>query len=430
MNFLSIGRGILGIAILLGIAVLLSKNRRKIQWNVVVTGLALQIILAAGIMYVPFIQNCFEFAGKIFVKVMDFTRTGTEFIAGGLLDKQKVGYVFIFQVLPTIIFFSALTSLLYYLHIIQIFVKALAWCLRRIFRISGAEGLTVAGNIFLGQCEAPLLAKGYLQGMNRSEIFLVMTAGMATIAGAVMSAYVGMLGGNDPQVRILFARYLISASVMAAPGAIVLAKIIIPQTEPIQDGLSVNDISTGDNILDAISKGTVQGLKLAVTVAALLLSFIAMVAFFNYLSGDIIGKYTGLNNWLSEICGKPVVFNFQTITGWLFTPLAWVMGVDSSDITNVGSLLGTKIILNEFVAYTDLNILKNAGAFMQEKSIIIATFALCGFANISSIGMQIGGIGVLAPNQRKRLTEYGFLAMISGMLASCLSATIVGMLIS
>lgn len=266
--------------------------------------------------------------------------------------------------------------------------------------------------------------------MNRSEMFLVMSVGMATISGGVMAAYIGMLGGDDPTAHLQFAKYLISASVMAAPGAIVFSKIIIPQTESLSHiEASIPRDKAGKNILDAISNGAIEGLKLAVTVAALLLVFIAMVALLNYLLGDLIGHYTGLNQWLSEMAGHPVIFNFQTLIGWIFTPIAWIMGVCNADTGYVGSLLGTKIVLNEFVAYADLNILKNAGTFIQEKSIIIATFALCGFANISSIGMQIGGIGVLAPDQRKTLTRYGFLAMICGTLASCMSATIVGMII-
>ena len=430
LTLTSVLRGILGMCVLLFIAWLLSKDRKKIDWKIVVTGLSLQILLAFGMLYIPALQIFFEFFGKIFVKILEFTRQGTAFLAGSLLDTSKVGYIFIFQVLPTLIFFSALISLLYYLNIIQRIVQGVGWCIRKIFRLSGSEGLTVAGNIFLGMCEAPILVKRYLPFMNRSEMFLVMSVGMATISGGVMAAYIGMLGGDDPTARLQFAKYLISASVMAAPGAIVFSKIIIPQTEPLSHiEVSIPRDKAGKNILDAISNGAIEGLKLAVTVAALLLVFIAMVALLNYLLGDLIGHYTGLNRWLSEMAGHPVIFNFQTLIGWIFTPIAWIMGVCNADTGDVGSLLGTKIVLNEFVAYADLNILKNAGTFIQEKSIIIATFALCGFANISSIGMQIGGIGVLAPDQRKTLTRYGFLAMICGTLASCMSATIVGMII-
>lgn len=430
INLTSVLRGVFGMCVLIFIAWLLSKDRKKIDWKIVATGLSLQIILAFGMLYIPAFQYFFEFLGKIFVKILEFTRQGTSFLAGGLLDTSKSGYIFIFQVLPTLIFFSALISLLYYLNIIQRIVQGIGWCIRKIFRLSGAEGLTVAGNIFLGMCEAPILVKRYLSSMNRSEMFLVMSVGMATISGGVMAAYIGMLGGNDPVARLQFAKYLISASVMAAPGAIVFSKIIIPQTEPLShDKITISRDKTGKNVLDAISNGAIEGLKLAVTVAALLLVFIAMVALLNYLLGDLIGRYTGLNRWLSEMAGHPVTFNFQTLIGWIFTPVAWIMGVCNDDAGYVGSLLGTKIVLNEFVAYADLNMLKNASLFVQEKSIIIATFVLCGFANISSIGMQIGGIGVLAPDQRKTLTRYGFLAMICGTLASCMSATIVGMII-
>lgn len=425
----SLLRGILGMCSLIFIAFLLSKDRKNISWKTVGIGLSLQLILALGILYVPFMQWFFEFLGKAFVKIMDFTREGTAFLAGDLINTQKVGYIFIFQVLPTILFFSALTSLLYYLNIIQKVVSGIAWCLKKLFGLSGAEGLTVAGNIFLGQCEAPLLAKQYLPSMNRSEMFLVMSAGMATIAGGVMAAYIGMLGGDDPQARIMFAKYLLSASVMAAPGVIVFSKILIPQTAAIDTDIVISRNSVGKNALDAISSGAIQGLKLAVNVAGMILVFIAMIALFNYLLSGLIGHYTGLNAWLSSIMGKPVEFNFQFILGWIFTPIAWLMGVCDADITQVGSLLGTKIVINEFVAYADLSMMKTAGVFLQEKSIIIATFVLCGFANISSIGMQIGGIGALAPDHKITLTKYGFLSMICGALASCMSATIMGMII-
>lgn len=427
-SLVSVARGVLGIAVLIGLAVAVSRDRKHIDWRRVSAGLAVQLILAFGILYVPFIQHGFEWAGRAFVKVMDFARSGSSFLFGPLVDTQHIGYIFIFQVLPAIVFFSALTSLLYYLKVIPRVVQGMAWCLRKLFGLSGAEGLTVAGNVFLGQCEAPLLAKEYLPGMNRSEIFLVMTAGMATVSGAVLSAYIGMLGGDDPESRILFARYLLSASVMAAPGSVVFAKIIVPQTEPCASALKTSRAACGDNLLDALSTGAVQGVKLAVTVAALLLAFIGTIALLNYLLGGLIGRYTGLNAWLTGVCGRPTELNFQTLTGWIFTPLAWLMGVCKEDMTAVGSLLGIKTILNEFIAYADFNALKNAGTFVEEKSIIIATFALCGFANIGSIGMQIGGIGVLAPNQRKTLTEYGFRAMLAGMLASCMSGVLAGMI--
>lgn len=428
-SFQSLWRGLLGMFSLLVIAFLLSKNRKQINWSLVGVGLFTQLILALCILYVPVVQYFFEILGRVFVKIMDFTRVGTAFLAGGLMDVNKVGYIFLFQVLPAIIFFSALTSLLYYLNVIQLVVKGIAWMLKKLYRISGAEGLTVAGNIFLGMCEAPLLVKRYLPAMNRSEMFLVMSAGMATISGGVMAAYVGMLGGNDPAARLMFAKFLLSASVMAAPAVIVFSKMLVPQSEKIDTDLSVSKDSVGANALESIANGTIEGVKLAVSIAALILVFIALVALLNYLLGDLIGHYTGLNDWLSRLAGRPVVFSFQYVLGIIFTPVAWLMGVCNDDMAKVGSLLGTKIVLNEFVAYEQLSVLKNAGQFLQEKSVIMATFVLCGFANISSIGMQIGGIGALAPNHRKMITEYGFLAMICGTLASCMSATIMGMIV-
>lgn len=423
----SLLRGLLGMFSLICIAVLFSRNRRAINWKQVGVGLALQILLAVGILYVPFIGSFFEIFGKVFVKILDFTKAGTEFLLGDLVDLNKTGYIFLFQVLPTIIFFSALTSLLYYLNIIQKVVVVIAWALKKVLNISGAEGLTVSANIFLGQTEAPLMSKKYLPEMTRSEIFLVMSAGMATIAGGVLAAYIGLLGGGDPAARLMYAKYLLSASVMAAPAAIVFSKILMPQTEKPNEGLVVSSESVGSNALDAISNGGSEGVKLAVNVAAMLLVFIAFVTFANYLLGGLIGRFTGLNDWVVEFTsGQFKQFNLEFILGMLFTPLAWLMGVGSSDVPLVAGLLGKKLIINEFVAYADFVSLKDAGAFLEQKSIIMVTFILCGFANISSIGIQIGGIGSLAPNKREWLTQYGPLAMVAGALSSCMSATIVG----
>ncbi len=430
MNGQSIFRGILGIVSILLIAIAFSKNRKAIAWKTVASGLVIQVVLAVGILYVPFVKTTFEVLAQFFIKVMDFTAAGSDFLFGSLLDTSKLGYLFVFQVLPTIIFFSALTSLLYYLNVIQIVVVGIAWLLKKAFALSGAEGLTVAGNIFLGQTEAPLLVKRYLPNMNRSEIFLVMSAGMATIAGAVLTAYIGLLGGDDPVARLTYAKYLISASVMAAPGVIVIAKIIYPQTESVDTDLKVETDSVGKNVLDAISNGTVEGVKVAVNVGAMLLVFIAMMAMLDYILGGLIGHYTGLNNLLASVTdGRYTTFNFQFLMGVVFTPIAWLMGVAKEDMVAIGSLLGTKVMINEFVAYNDLAILKSTAGLVYEKSIIMATFLLCGFANISSIGIQIGGISILAPNQRQALTQLGFLALICGTLASCMSATIVGMIL-
>ncbi len=430
ISFNSILRGVIGMVSLLLIAFLFSKKKRSIKWGVVAIGVGIQIAIAVGILYIPFIKSFFEILARCFVKVMDFSGSGADFLFGPLLNTQTIGYIFVFQVLPTIVFFSALTSLLYYLNVIQVVVVGIAWLLKKVFKLSGAEGLTVAGNIFLGQTEAPLLAKRYLSSMNKSEIFLVMSAGMATIAGAVLTAYIGLLGGADPESRLTFAKYLLSASVMAAPGVIVISKIIYPQTEDVDTDIKVDKSQVGSNVLDAISNGTVEGMRVAVNVGAMLLTFIAMMAMVDYLLGGLIGRFTGLNNWLTSVSdGRFTVFNFQFIIGMIFTPIAWLMGVPTADMVNVGGLLGTKVMINEFVAYNDLATLKEGGKLIYEKSVIMATFVLCGFANVSSIGIQIGGISILAPNQRKTLTELGFYALICGTLASCMSATIVGMIL-
>lgn len=426
----SFGRGLAGIVFLLGVGYVCSKDRKNIDWVLVAKGLTVQVLLALGILYVPAVQWFFEMLGKIFLSLLDFTRAGTRFLAGDLLAVNKVGYIYLFQVLPVIIFFSALTSLLYYFRVIQRIVSGMGWGLRKLFGLSGAEGLAVAGNVFLGMCEAPLLIKRYLPSMNRASVFLVMTAGMATVSGGIMAAYIGMLGGDDPQGRLMFARYLLSASVMGAPAAVIFARMLMPQPEKVHSDARVSRESVGSNALEAVANGTMEGVKVAVSVAALLLVFVAMVALFNYLSSGLIGRYTGLNDWLFRLTdGQFGEFDFQFIIGIIFTPVAWLMGVSAQDMVQVGGLLGTKIVLNEFVAYGDLASLRAAGAFFEQKSIIIATFALCGFANIGSIGMQIGGIGPLMPAHREWISRYGISAVLGGTLASCLSATLMGMLV-
>ena len=431
MSIGSLFRGLIGLAVLLAIAVLLSKDRKNIDWRLVGIGLSLQIVIALSILYLPAVESFFLLLGKVFVKVMDFSKAGASFLFGSLVDSQKFGSIFAFQVLPTLVFFSALTSLLYYLRVIQTLVAGMAWCLKKIFGISGAEGLSVSGSVFLGLTEAPLLIKRYLPSMNRSELFLIMSAGMATIAGGVMAAYSGRLGGNDPVSRLQFAKYLISASVMAAPAVIVVAKIIVPQTEPVVDSLVADeDGGKKKNLLESIVSGALEGLKVAVNVGALLVAFVAMVAMANYLLGGLIGQYTGLNNCISQWTdGRYTELNFQLLLGCLFMPVSWVMGVCSQDLLAVGGLLGTKLVLNEFVAYADLTALKNAGLFFQEKSIVISTYLLCGFANIGSIGMLIGGLGALVPSHREQIVKYGFLSMLCGALVSCISATIMGAII-
>lgn len=430
LTALGIGRGILGMISLLVIAFLFSANRKAINWKTVAIGLAAQLILAFGILKVYFVQLFFDFVGKLFTKVLEFTRAGSEFLLGGMMDIKSFGFIFLFQVLPTIIFFSALTSLLFYLGIIQKVVKLLAVVLTKLLKISGAESLSVAGNIFLGQTEAPLLIKAYLDKMNKSEILLVMVGGMATVAGGVLAAYIGFLGGGDKILEAEFARHLLAASVMAAPGAIIISKILYPQTEIIDTNVEVTKDKIGSNILDSIATGTSEGLKLAANVAAMLLVFIAFIAMLNY-GLDKIGYYTGLNSVIAE--NTPYTkFSLETILGLIFSPLMWLIGVATEDMMLMGQLLGIKLAASEFVGYIQLAELKNMSSnihFTYEKSVIMATYMLCGFANFASIGIQIGGIGSLAPNQRKTLSEFGLKAVIGGSIASLLSATIAGMII-
>jgi len=426
MSFGSIARGLLGMCVILVVAWIFSKNRKSINWRVVIIGLSIQIILAVGILYIPFIRYSFEFVGKIFVKILDFTKEGSTFLFGGLMNMESFGMIFAFQILPTIIFFSALTSLLFYLGIIQKVVYGLAWVMTKTLKISGSESLSVAGNIFLGQTEAPLMVKAYLPKMNASEIMLVMTGGMATLAGGVLAAYIGFLGGDDPVQRLIFAKHLLAASVMAAPGAVVISKMLVPQTEEISGDIEITRDKVGSNILDAISNGTTEGLKLAANVAAMLLTFIAFIAFANYLFLKI-GQWTHLNEAILRVTdGNFDRLSLQFILGYTFAPLMWLIGVGVEDITLLGRLLGEKVIMTEFVGYISLADLKEAGAFVHNKSIIMATYMLAGFANFASIGIQIGGIGSLAPNQRVLLSRFGLRALLAGTLASLMSATIIG----
>ncbi len=429
-SFESLWRGVLGMLSLLFIAFLCSSNRKAINWKTVGIGLASQLILAIGVLEISFVQKTFEWLGSIFVLVLDFTAAGSEFLLGGLMDTTSFGYIFLFQVLPTIVFFSALTSVLFYLGIIQVIVKGMAWVLTKLLGISGAESLSVAGNIFLGQTEAPLMIKAYLERMNRSEILLVMVGGMATVAGGVLAAYIGFLGGDDPALRLQFAKHLLAASVMAAPGAIVVSKMLYPQVEDIVTDVEVSSDKIGSNILDAIANGTTEGLKLAANVGAMLLVFIAFIAMINYGLGRI-GHITSLNTLMANYTPYES-FSLESILGFVFAPLMWLIGVAKEDMMLMGQLLGIKLAASEFVGYVQLAELKNVAStthFTYNKSVIMATYMLCGFANFASIGIQIGGIGSLAPGQRKNLSEFGMKAVIGGSLASLLSATIAGMII-
>ena len=490
ISFESIARGLLGLVVLIAIAYVFSSDRKAISWKVVAIGLLMQIIIAIGVLYVPFVAAFFDTVGHLFVKVMDFTKAGTEFLISSFVTHKIESPLinFAFAILPTIIFFSALTSVLFFLGIIQKVVKGLAIILTKTLNISGAESLSVAGNIFLGQTEAPLMIKAYLERMNRSEILLVMIGGMATVAGGVLAAYVGFLGGDDPVQRAFYAKHLLSASVMAAPGAIVVAKILMPQTEKIDNSVEVSKEKVGSNFLDAMATGTSEGLKLAMNIGAMLLVFFAFIAMANYIL-EVFGHFTNIIEWgLAAILaignsyfrkdeGKPIKnffiafisilffivmyryimvknvadysfgntinqwvaahtnydkLSMEFILGYTFAPLMWLIGVAREDITLLGQLLGIKLIASEFVGYINLADFKDVGNAIHltyEKSALIATYMLCGFANFASIGIQVGGIGQLAPNQRRRLSEFGVKALIGGSLASLLSATIAGMLV-
>jgi len=423
-------RGGIGMVFVIVLAFLFSSNKKAISWKTVGIGLGVQLLLAFGILRISFIQKAFEWVGNIFISILDFTNAGSTFLFGNLMNSETYGFIFVFQILPTIIFFSALTSLFFYLGIIQFVVKVLAKLMTRLLNISGAESLSVIGNIFLGQTEAPLMIKAYLEKMNRSEILLVMIGGMATVAGGVLAAYIGFLGGDDPVLRLQFAKHLLAASVIAAPGAIVISKILYPQTEKINTNVSVSLDKIGSNVLDAIANGTSEGIKLAANIGAMLLVFVALIAMLNGIFAWI-GEVSTLNAWISE--NSPYEnLSLEAILGTIFAPLMWLMGVPSIDILPMGQLLGVKLAASEFIGYIQLAELKNPASaihFTYEKSIIMATYMLCGFANFASIGIQIGGIGSLAPGQRKLLSEFGIRALVGGTLASIMSAVIAGMII-
>ena len=430
ISITSVIRGIIGMSSIIFIAYLLSNNKKRIDWKTIIIGLSSQLIIAVAVLKIDFVRMVFEKIGQGFLAIVTFTNQGSRILFGDLADSSKYGEIFVFQVLPVIIFFSALTSVLYYYRIIQKVVSGLAWMMTKFLNISGQESLAVAGNIFLGQTEAPLLVKGYLNKMNRSEYFLLMTGGMATVAGSVLAAYIGFLGGDDPIQRIEVAKNLIIASVMAAPGAIVISKLMFPQTEEVDKDIEISSDVTGTNLLSAINNGTRDGIKMAVNVGAMLLVFLALIALVNGVFYQIAEVF-GLNSWIQENTIYQA-FSLELILGYLFAPLMWLIGVATEDITLMGQLLGVKLAASEFVAYIELASLKDIGSALHltyQKSVIMATIMLCGFANFASIGIQIGGIGILAPGKSKLLTEIGFKAMIAGTLVSLLSATFVGMLL-
>ncbi|HYF70012.1 MAG TPA: nucleoside transporter C-terminal domain-containing protein [Ohtaekwangia sp.] len=431
-------RGIIGIVVIIGIAFLLSGHKKQIDWKLVGAGLVLQLVIAICVLKVPFIRDVFETIGNGLVTFLGFALNGAQFLFGDLAKnsdstqnvRHNLGFLFAFQALPTVIFFSSVTAGLYYLGILQKIVWVFAWVMTKTMRLSGAESLSAAGNIFLGQTEAPLLVRPFIKRMTSSELHCLMTGGMATIAGSVMGAYITFLGGADRDQLIVFATYLLCASLMNAPAAIVMSKIILPETEPekIDQSLIVSKEAIGVNLIDALASGAADGLKLALNIAAMLLAFIAIIYAINWILVDGIGTWTGLNQWVQESTGGAFQgFSLQYIFGQVFRILAFAMGVSWDESLNVGSLLGQKMVINEFVAYLSLSDMKSAG-LLSEKSIIISTYALCGFANFSSIAIQIGGIGGMAPERQGDLSRLGIKALIAASLATMMSGTIAGAL--
>ena len=424
-------RGILGLASLVLLLFAFSRNKGSVKWGLVFKGIIIQILFAICILKVPVIMNIFEYVSKTFVVILNFTEQGSLFLFGSLIsDTESFGYIFAFQVLPTIIFFSSLTSVLFYYGILQKVVLFFAKWMKKFFNLSGSESLAAVGNIFLGQTESPLLVKPYIKNMTTSELLCLMSGGMATIAGGVLAAYIGFLGGSDIDSQIFFAKHLIAASVMSAPAAIVASKILIPETKEINQGLEINNEDLGTNVLEAISIGTKQGISLAVNVGAMLLVFVAFISMINYFLSDFFGNLTGANELIENITnGNYSSLSMEFIFGYLFAPISWLIGVCYEDILLVGQLLGEKTILNEFVAYITLADLKESNMFFEQKSLIIATYILCGFANFASIGIQIGGIGAIAPTRTKDLSKLGILALVAGTAACLFTATIVGIII-
>lgn len=430
MSLTSLLRGLIGITVLTGILFLLSSNRKAINWRLVVGGILFQLLFAVLVLKVPLVASIFDYISNFFVEVLDFTKRGALFVFGDkLLDAGSMGFIFAFQILPTILFFSALTSIFYYLGVLQKIVYGLSWLMGKVMKMSGAENLSTSANIFLGQTEAPLMIKHFLPTMNRSEMLCIMVGGMANTAGGVLAAYVGFLGGDDPSQQLFFAKHLLAASIMSAPATIVISKMLIPQTEPINEKLELSEEKLGTNLLEAISNGTQDGLKLAVNVAAMLIVFIALTFMVNRVLYTV-GSWTNINAWLAGISGGQYKeLSLQAIFAYPCSLIAYAMGVCQEDMLYVGQLLGEKTVINEFNAYISMGGMKSQNVFHEQKSVIMSTYILSGFANFASIGIQIGGIGALAPSKRGMLSELGIKALIGGTIASLFTATLVGMLI-
>lgn len=405
----SIAKGLVGMAAIIIVCWIFSSDRKHINWGTVGKALLLQFAIAISVLALPVVQTVFETLGSAFIAVMDWTKAGSNFLFGSLMDSSRFGFVFVFQILPTIVFFSALMSLFFYLGIMQKIVWVMGWVLTKFMKLSGAEALSCAGNVFLGQSEAPLMVKEYVPKMTKSELVVIMISGMATMSGGVLAAYIGMLGQGDPVLELEFAKHLLSASVMAAPGAIALSKILVPQTEEIDNSLNVSKEKIGKNVLDAISNGTADGLKMAANIAALLLVFYALIAGANQILG-----------WLQ-------LPSLERILAIVFYPVIWLTGVPGEDIGLIGRLLGEKLILTEFIGYQSMAQMVANGAFSSPKSVIMASYVLCGFANFASVGILIGAVGGMAPNKKHILAQYGFKALFGSALVALMSAAMIGM---
>ncbi|HWT15831.1 MAG TPA: nucleoside transporter C-terminal domain-containing protein [Patescibacteria group bacterium] len=426
MVVFSILFGLFGLACLIGIAWLFSNNKRRVNWTLVLTGIALQIAFATVVLLVPGGKDAFQWLSDVFVKVLGFVAAGSNFVFGGLMDIPKYGFIFAFQVLPTIIFFAALMSVLYHLGVMQAVVRAMAWAITKVMKVSGAETTSVCASVFIGQTEAPLTVRPYIGKMTESELITMMIGGMAHIAGGVLAAYVLMLGGPDPETQSFYAKHLLAASIMAAPATLVIAKILIPEVgEPLTRGTVRMEVEkTTSNIIDAAASGAGDGLKLALNIGAMLLAFIALIAMIN-APLTWLGDATGI----AAMLGKPT--DLANLFGYVLSPIAWLIGVPWQDANTVGSLIGQKVVINEFVAYLQLADIVNGktpGITLTEHGALVATYALCGFANFSSIAIQIGGIGGLAPERRSDLARLGLRAVLGGSIATFMTATIAGVL--
>lgn len=423
-------RPLLALSLMLLVLWAVSEGRKRVDWKLVAKGLGIQLILAYAVLEVAWVSNIFDFIGRGFVSLLGFSREGADFLFGGLGTADGgFGFIFAFQILPTIIFFSAVTSVLFHFGILQRVVAVFAWLMKRSLKLSGAESVALAANVFVGQTEAPLMIKPYIAKMTRSELLCLMTGGMATIAGAVLATYISFLGDGDPESQAFYARHFLAASVMNAPAAIVAAKILVPETEIVTDTADVV-MEKQSNWLDAISTGTTDGLKMAVNVGVMLLVFTALIALVNGVLGSGLGQLFGINDWLSDMTnGRYDSLSLEAIFGLILAPLTWLMGVPWAEATAVGQLLGIKTSLNEFYAYVQLKDLMANGQIVSEKARILSVYILCGFANFASIGIQVGGIGALAPSRRKDLASLGFKALLAGTIASLFTATVVSLIL-